>query len=131
MTTANVIPLFLRLHPVRTPNAAAEIGFAATQVARLARRLDVDILHANSIRASIVVGLAARLSRRPAVGHLRDRLPPGAASNASLRLIGATCEHVIGTTSFPIRGSGRYFVIWITDLGSNSAVHVNEVRAAS
>ena len=92
----------LRLHPVRTPNAAAEIGFAATQVARLARRLDVDILHANSIRASIVVGLAARLSRRPAVGHLRDRLPPGAASNASLRLIGATCEHVIGNSRFTL-----------------------------
>jgi serine/threonine-protein kinase len=40
-------------------------------------------------------------------------------------------EHVSGTTSFPIRGRGRYFVIWITDLGSNSAVHVNEVRAVS
>jgi hypothetical protein len=40
-------------------------------------------------------------------------------------------EHVIGTTSFPIRGSGRYFLVWSSDLGSNSAVHVNEVRAAS
>jgi eukaryotic-like serine/threonine-protein kinase len=38
-------------------------------------------------------------------------------------------EHVTGTTSFPIRGGGRYFLVWITDLGSNSAVHVNEVRA--
>jgi hypothetical protein len=38
-------------------------------------------------------------------------------------------ENVNGTTSFPIRGRGRYFVIWITDLGSNDAVHVNEVRA--
>jgi serine/threonine-protein kinase len=36
-------------------------------------------------------------------------------------------ETVSGTTSFPIHGSGSYFVIWITDLGSNSAVHVNEV----
>jgi hypothetical protein len=38
-------------------------------------------------------------------------------------------ETVSGTTSFPIHGSGSYFVIWITDLGGNSAVHVNEVRA--
>src|SRR5205823_576991 len=29
-------------------------------------------------------------------------------------------EHVTGTTSFPIRGGGRYFLVWITDLGSNS-----------
>jgi eukaryotic-like serine/threonine-protein kinase len=36
---------------------------------------------------------------------------------------------VSGTTSFPINGSGSYFVIWITDLGGNSAVHVNEVTA--
>jgi eukaryotic-like serine/threonine-protein kinase len=36
---------------------------------------------------------------------------------------------VSGTTSFPIHGSGSYFVIWITDLGGNNAVHVNEVRA--
>jgi serine/threonine-protein kinase len=40
-------------------------------------------------------------------------------------------ETVSGTTSFPIRGSGSYFVIWITDLGGNSAVHVNEVRATT
>jgi eukaryotic-like serine/threonine-protein kinase len=38
-------------------------------------------------------------------------------------------ETVSGTTSFPIHGSGSYFVIWITDLGGNSAVHVNEVTA--
>jgi eukaryotic-like serine/threonine-protein kinase len=39
-------------------------------------------------------------------------------------------ETVNATTSFPVHGSGRYFVIWITDLGGNSAVHVNEVRAS-
>ncbi len=38
---------------------------------------------------------------------------------------------VNGTTSFPIRGSGKYFVVWITDLGGNDAVHVNEVHASS
>jgi hypothetical protein len=38
-------------------------------------------------------------------------------------------ETVNGTTSFPIRGRGRYFLLWITDLGGNESVHVNEVRA--
>jgi glycosyltransferase involved in cell wall biosynthesis len=92
----------LRLHPIRTPRALAEIGYASTQVARLAKRLKVDVVHANSIRASLVVGLASRLGRRPAVGHLRDRLPPGAASRASLRLIGATCSHIIANSRYTL-----------------------------
>jgi len=92
----------LRLHPIRTPRAVAEIGYAGTQVARLARRLNVDLIHANSIRASLTAGLASRLSRRPAVGHLRDRLPPGPASRASLRLIGATCRHVIANSQYTL-----------------------------
>jgi len=90
----------LRLHPTRTPRALAEFAHAALQVARLAQRLRVDILHANSIRASLVAGLAARLTRRPAVGHLRDRLPPGAASTASLRLVGATCAHLVSNSDY-------------------------------
>jgi serine/threonine-protein kinase len=36
---------------------------------------------------------------------------------------------VNGTTTFPIRGHGRYFVVWITDLGDNASVDVNEVTA--
>ena len=36
------------------------------------------------------------------------------------------------TTTFSIHGSAaQYYVVWITDLGSNSAVHVNEVTAKS
>jgi serine/threonine-protein kinase len=33
------------------------------------------------------------------------------------------------TTTFDLNGGGRYFVVWITDLGGYSSVHVNEVRA--
>jgi serine/threonine-protein kinase len=33
------------------------------------------------------------------------------------------------TATFHLHGGGRYFVVWITDLGGNSSVHVNEVRA--
>ena len=36
------------------------------------------------------------------------------------------------TTTFALDGSShRYYVVWITNLGPNSAVHVNEVRAKS
>ena len=32
-------------------------------------------------------------------------------------------------TTFQLSGGGRYFVIWITNLGPNDQVHVNEVKA--
>jgi eukaryotic-like serine/threonine-protein kinase len=36
------------------------------------------------------------------------------------------------STVFPLNGhSGRYYLVWITDLGSNSSVHVNDVTASS
>ncbi len=35
-------------------------------------------------------------------------------------------------TAFSIRGkAARYYVVWITDLGTNNVVHVNEVTARS
>ncbi|HWH55168.1 MAG TPA: protein kinase [Gaiellaceae bacterium] len=33
------------------------------------------------------------------------------------------------TTGYSLNRGGRYFVIWITDLGDNESVHINEVRA--
>jgi len=38
---------------------------------------------------------------------------------------------VSGTTHFAVtNATGRYFVVWITDLGDNAQVHVNEVTAS-
>lgn len=111
----------LRMHPVQTPRALLEIVHAANQVARLTRRLNVDIVHANSIRASLVVGLASRMSRRPAVGHLRDRLPPGAASKASLRLIGATCSHIVANSRYTLEALGE------AGVGTRASVVYNPV----
>ena len=63
----------LRLHPLHTPRALAEMAIAAGQVRRAARELGADVVHANSIRAGIVLRTraAARRHRRP-----RPRLPP-------------------------------------------------------
>jgi predicted Ser/Thr protein kinase len=42
-------------------------------------------------------------------------------------------SHTVGgSTVFTVRGqAARYYVIWITDLGPNDVVHVNEARAKS
>jgi serine/threonine-protein kinase len=37
-----------------------------------------------------------------------------------------------GSADFPLKGTtGKYYEVWITDLGPNSSVHVNEVKARS
>ena len=69
----------LRLHPLHTPRALAEMAIAAGQVRRAAAMLGADIVHANSIRAGIVLRAraAARRHRGP-----RSRLPASGRGDA-------------------------------------------------
>lgn len=84
----------LRLHPLHTPRALGELSLAALQVHRAARRHRSEIVHANSIRAGIELGLA-RVSPAAGVVSVRDILPPGALTTATLRLIAATATTVV------------------------------------
>jgi glycosyltransferase involved in cell wall biosynthesis len=77
----------LRLHPLHTPRAAAELMAAAVSLARTARRERATVLHANSVRAGIVTALARGLGAPPAVVHIRDVLPEGRSSALIARLI--------------------------------------------
>jgi glycosyltransferase involved in cell wall biosynthesis len=98
----------LRLHPLHTPAALAEMTLAAAQVGRAVARHEIELVHANSIRAGIVLGLARRLPLPgfrlgravPSIVHVRDCLPAGAASTATLRLIAATATTVIANSAY-------------------------------
>jgi glycosyltransferase involved in cell wall biosynthesis len=92
----------LRLHPLHTPRTLAELSFAAAQVRRLARRHGAEIVHANSIRSGIVLELA-RPPRAATVVHVRDCLPPGALTSATMRLIAATASTVIANSAYTAR----------------------------
>lgn len=89
----------LRLHPVHTPRALAEMSVAALQVRRAAREHHAEVVHANSIRAGVELGLA---HVRPAVSvvHVRDCLPPGAVTIATMRLIASTATTVVATSHY-------------------------------
>ncbi len=89
----------LRLHPLHTPRAIAEMGLAAAQVRRAARRSGAELLHANSIRAGIVLGLA-RVPRVATVVHVRDCLPPGLMTTATMRLIVATATTIVANSQY-------------------------------
>ena len=98
----------LRLHPLHTPRAIAEIELAALQVRRAAQRADAAIVHANSIRAGIELGLAPAprtASGKPAarIVHVRDCLPAGLLTSATMRLIAATASTVVANSHYTAR----------------------------
>lgn len=95
----------LRLHPVHTPIALGEMTAAAGFVHVAARRHRADLIHANSIRAGIVLGLAR--SRPASVVHVRDCLPPGSLATATMRLIAATATTVVANSQYTARSVRR------------------------
>jgi len=90
----------LRLHPLHTPRTLGELALAAVQVQRLARGFDAELLHANSIRAGIVLGLAGPGRRRATVVHVRDCLPPSPLATATMRLIAATATTIVANSRY-------------------------------
>ncbi len=91
----------LRLHPLHTPRTVAELSVAAVQVRRAARRHHAELVHANSIRAGIAVGLGRPPGAR--VVHVRDCLPAGALATATMRLIAATATTVVANSHYTAR----------------------------
>ena len=91
----------LRLHPLHTPRALGEMTAAAVSVRLAARRHRADLIHANSIRAGIVLGLARVPSA--SIVHVRDCLPPGGVTTATMRLIAATATTVVANSEYTAR----------------------------
>jgi glycosyltransferase involved in cell wall biosynthesis len=91
----------LRLHPLHTPRALGEMAATAAAVRRASDRFDATLIHANSIRAGMVLGL----THAPAatVVHVRDCLPPGRLSTASLRFISSTATTIVANSEYTAR----------------------------
>lgn len=78
----------LKLHPRYTSVALSTIARGALAVHAAAKRHGVSVIHANSIRAGLLVTLPPH-GRGPArVVHLRDRLPDSRVSRLTLKAIG-------------------------------------------
>jgi glycosyltransferase involved in cell wall biosynthesis len=89
----------LRLSPIATPRALAEMALAAAQVRRATARFGADVVHANSVRAGLLVA-GRRGHRLPrTVVHVRDCLPPGRASGLALRAV-AGADLVIANSAY-------------------------------
>jgi glycosyltransferase involved in cell wall biosynthesis len=67
----------LRLHPLQTSRAVVAAGRSVLELRAAARRLDSDLVHANSTRASLIAIAARSAGGPPVVAHLHDVLPSG------------------------------------------------------
>lgn len=71
-------------------------GFGpALEVRRALRRLNIDLVHTNTLKAHLLGGLGAHLAGRPLVWHVRDILEPGAARAWLLRAARYLRPHVV------------------------------------
>lgn len=68
---------------------------AAILLAGMIRRHGVGIVHANSPRAAMVGGLAARLTRRPVVTHVRDIVHSPFRNRLTRRILGMMTDRFI------------------------------------
>jgi glycosyltransferase involved in cell wall biosynthesis len=91
----------LKLHPLHTPRALGEMAAAGIGVRRASGRFDATLIHANSVRAGMVLGLAR--AHAATVVHVRDCLPPGRLSTASLRFISSAATTVVANSEYTAR----------------------------
>jgi L-malate glycosyltransferase len=90
----------LRLHPLRTPRAIGEMLSTAWRVRNIARRLEVDLVHGNSIRAALIGGMARRLGGPPAIAAIHDHLPPTTVSRLTQRTIAANLDMALACSQY-------------------------------
>jgi L-malate glycosyltransferase len=74
------------LRPDRIAGYAASISSASADLRSLVRRLQPDLIHANSVRSGLVANLATVAIDVPVVWHVHDILPPHPFT-ATIRLL--------------------------------------------
>ncbi len=89
----------LRLSFSPRPMAVAvglrSLGRSARAFRRLARRDSVDVIHANSLRAALLVTAALPFRRPPLVLHARDEVPGNLAGRVLTAVLRRSCSGVI------------------------------------
>lgn len=97
----------LRIHPLLTPKSLADMAATGAQVTRIVRRLQIDLVHANSLRSGLFLALFPRSRRLPVVTHVRDVLPRTAASRLSVRAVASRSSLLLANSDYTARALRR------------------------
>lgn len=102
----------LRIHPVHSSRALAETAWSAAQLRAAAASCRADLIHANSIRASLIASAARPLMGPRVISHLHDVLPPGRVGSVIARTLAVTSSVVLANSrytaaDFEVKAAGR------------------------
>lgn len=86
--------------------AGAEITRAAIVLQWVATRFEADLIHANSIRSGLIVGLAGRIGGPPVIVHTRDLLHRGVVVEGIRLALGRSASHVVAISGHVERSLG-------------------------
>jgi glycosyltransferase involved in cell wall biosynthesis len=100
--TTEVVALPARTRDLRRAQLATRLPWRAAvdsliHVGRLARRfrqLRPDVVHTNSLKASVLGGIAARVARVPCVWHVRDHIDTDALPRPAVSFVRALARRV-------------------------------------
>jgi glycosyltransferase involved in cell wall biosynthesis len=101
--TVNTIPAIngsLHLHLWHTARGLAALTRAALVIRRLALDTRADLVHANSIRAGLAAGLAARLGGPPAIVEVQDCLPMTRPAMISRGFLGRSAAMIFANSGY-------------------------------
>jgi glycosyltransferase involved in cell wall biosynthesis len=90
----------LRLHPTHSSRALAETARSAAQLRCAASRFGADVVHANSIRASLIASVTRGLAGPPMLAHLHDVLPAGGVGNAIAHVLARSSRVVLANSGY-------------------------------
>lgn len=90
----------LRLHPLHTPRALAQLALAGARVRRLAAGRRIDLIHANTLRSGLVATAARRLGGPPFAAFVHDALAEGAAARMTSRTIRSRASLLFANSAY-------------------------------
>jgi L-malate glycosyltransferase len=100
VSTIPAVELSFRLAPAQTVRGLGALCRASVAVRGHARRLQVDLVHANSTRAGLIAAPLRRLGGPPVVVHVRDCLPEGGAAGLTRRTIRSGAALVLANSNY-------------------------------
>jgi glycosyltransferase involved in cell wall biosynthesis len=93
----------LRLDPRRTASGVSEVARSARELARIARSVAPDVIHANTVRAGLIAAGPRLLGGPPLLVVSHDHLPPSLVSRAARSVVSRAADHVIADTAYTAR----------------------------
>jgi glycosyltransferase involved in cell wall biosynthesis len=93
----------LRLHPVQTPVGVSQLGACGLGLARASRQFAADVVHANSLRAGLVAGLARRMGGTPFVVRAHEHLPDSPVGRAVRSMLLRDAFALVAVSDFTAR----------------------------